>query len=150
MINAEYFAVTNDVLLPPENPGPAATIVAGIRGVHIAEMGRLYTAATRVYSTYHNVDQSFKNMIIDAFEDQYLNAFSDKIIGYANCTSLQLLAHLLTLYPMIAPTELTQNYERLNTPYDPNQPIDNLFQQILDARDWWTTVWRCDDRKCCV
>jgi hypothetical protein len=35
---------------------------------------------------------------------------------------------------MIAPTELTQNYERLNTPYKPNQPIETLFQQIQDAR----------------
>jgi hypothetical protein len=35
---------------------------------------------------------------------------------------------------MIAPTELTQNYERLNTPYNPNQPIEMLFQQIQDAR----------------
>jgi hypothetical protein len=35
---------------------------------------------------------------------------------------------------MIAPTELTQNYERLNTPYDPNQQIETLFQQIQDAR----------------
>jgi hypothetical protein len=34
---------------------------------------------------------------------------------------------------MIAPTELTQNYERLNAPYDPNQPIEMLFQQIQDA-----------------
>jgi hypothetical protein len=37
---------------------------------------------------------------------------------------------------MIAPTELTQNYERLNTPYDPNQPIETLFQQIQDARSF--------------
>jgi hypothetical protein len=36
---------------------------------------------------------------------------------------------------MIAPTELTQNFERLNTPYYPNQPIETLFQQIQDA---WT------------
>jgi hypothetical protein len=35
---------------------------------------------------------------------------------------------------MITPTELTQNYERLNTPYDPNLPIETLFQQIQDAR----------------
>jgi hypothetical protein len=35
---------------------------------------------------------------------------------------------------MIVPTELTKNYERLNTPYDPNQPIEILFQQIQDAR----------------
>jgi hypothetical protein len=35
---------------------------------------------------------------------------------------------------MIAPTELTQNYERLNTMYDPNQLIESLFQKIQDAR----------------
>jgi hypothetical protein len=35
---------------------------------------------------------------------------------------------------MIVPTELTRNYERLNTPYDPNQPIETLFQQFQDAR----------------
>jgi hypothetical protein len=39
-----------------------------------------------------------------------------------------------TKYAMIAPTELTQNYERLDTPYDPNQPIKTLFQQIQDAQ----------------
>jgi hypothetical protein len=109
MTNAEHLAVANDVFLPPENPGPAATIVAEMTGVHIAEMGWLHTAETSIYRTYHNVDQAFKKMIIVAFEDQYLNALSDEIVGYANCTSLQLLTHLLTYYTMIAPTELTQN-----------------------------------------
>jgi hypothetical protein len=40
---------------------------------------------------------------------------------------------------MTPPTELTQNYERLNTPYDLNQPIENLFQQIQDARAFAVT-----------
>jgi hypothetical protein len=73
-------------------------------------------------------------MIIEAFDDAYLNALWEEVVGYANCTSLDLLTHLLTLYAMIATTELTQNYERLNTPYDPNQPIETLLQQIQDAR----------------
>jgi hypothetical protein len=93
-----------------------------------------------VYRTYHNVDQAIKKLIIEAFDDAYLNALSDEIVGYANCTSLQLLTHLLTYYAMIAPTELTQNYERLNTPYDPNQPIETLFQQIQDARAFAVAV----------
>jgi hypothetical protein len=87
-----------------------------------------------VYRTNHNVDQAIKKMIQEAFEDAYLNALSNEVVGYANCTSLDLLARRLTFYAMIAPTELTQNYERLNTPYNPNQPIETLFQQIQDAR----------------
>jgi hypothetical protein len=87
-----------------------------------------------VYRTYHNVDQAIKKLITESFDDAYLNALSDEIVGYANCTSLQLLTHLLTYYAMITPTELTQNYERPNTPYDTNLPIETLFQQIQDAR----------------
>jgi hypothetical protein len=86
-----------------------------------------------VYLTYHNIDQAIKKLIIKSFDDAYRNALLDEIVGYTNCTSLQLLTHLLTYYAMIAPTELTQNYKRLNTPYDPNQPIKTLFQQIQDA-----------------
>jgi hypothetical protein len=37
-------------------------------------------------------------------------------------------------YARITPIELTQNYERLNTPYDPNQAFKNRFQHIQDAR----------------
>jgi hypothetical protein len=95
---------------------------------------QLHLEAAQVYGTYHNVDQAIKKLIIEAFHDAYLNALSDEVVGYANCTSLDILTHLLTYYAMIAPSELTQNYECLNTPYDPNQPIETLFQQIQDAR----------------
>jgi hypothetical protein len=86
-----------------------------------------------VYRTYHNVDNAIKKLIIESFDNAYFNALSDEIVGYVNCTSLQLLTHLLTYYAMIAPTELTQNYERPNTPYDPNLLIETLFQKVQDA-----------------
>jgi hypothetical protein len=134
MTNEEYFASVVDVFPVPDNPGPSAAVVAGMTAAVIAETTRLHREATQVYRTYHNVDQAFKKLIIESFDKAYLNALLDQIVGYANCTSLQFLTHLLTYYAMIAPTELTQNYERLNTPYDPYQPIEMLFQQIQDAR----------------
>jgi hypothetical protein len=134
MTNEEYFAIAVDVFPVPNNPGPSAAIEAGMTAAVIAETTRLHREATQVYRTYHNVDQDIKRLIIESFDDAYLNALSDEIMGYANCTSLQLLTHLLTYYAMIAPTELTQNYERLSTPYDPNLLIETLFQQIQDAR----------------
>jgi hypothetical protein len=108
--------------------------VAGTTAAVIAETTRLHCEATQVYRNCHNVDQAIKKLLIEAFDDAYVNALSDEIVGYANCASLQILTHLLTYYAMIAPTELSQNYERLNTPYRPNQLIETLFQQIQDAR----------------
>jgi hypothetical protein len=136
MTNEEYFAVAVDVFPVPNNPGPSAAVVAGMTASVIAETTRLHREATQVYRTYHNVDQAINKLIIESFDDAYLNALSDEIVGYANCTSLQLLTHLLKYYAMISSTELTQNYERLNAPYDPNQPIETLFQQIQDARSF--------------
>jgi hypothetical protein len=134
MTNEEYFTIVVDVLPVPNNPGPSAAVVAVMTAAVIAETTRLNRQATQVYRTCHNVDQAIKKLIIESFDDAYINALSDKIVGYANCTSLQLLTHLLTNYAMIAPNELTHNYERINTPYDPNQLIETLFQKIQDAR----------------
>jgi hypothetical protein len=133
MTNEEYFAIAVDVFPVPNNPGPSATVVAGMTAAVIAETTRLHLEATQVYHTYHNVDHAIKKLIIESFDDAYLNALSDEIMGYSNCTSLQLLTHILIYYAMIAPTELTQNYKRLNTTYDPNLPIETLFQKIQDA-----------------
>jgi hypothetical protein len=130
MTNEEYFAIAVNVFPIPNNPGPSASVVTCMMAAVIAETTRLHREATQVYRTYHNVDQAIKKLIIESFDDAYHNALSDEIVGYTNCTSLQLLTHLLTYYTMIAPTELTQNYERLHIPYDPNQPIETLFQQI--------------------
>jgi hypothetical protein len=127
MTNKEYFAIAADVFPLPDNPGASPEVVAGTTASVIAELTRLHREATQVYRTYHNVDQAIKKLIIEAFDAAYLNALSDEVVGYANCTSFDILTHLLMFYTMIAPTELTQNYERLNTPYDPNQPIETLF-----------------------
>jgi hypothetical protein len=134
MTNEEYFAVAVDVFPVPNNPGPSAAVVAGMMAAVILETTRLNKESTQMYRTYHNVDQAINKLIIESFDDAYLNALSDENVGYANCTSLQLLTHLLTYYAMIDPTELTHNYEHLNAPCDPNQPIEMLFQQNQDAR----------------
>jgi hypothetical protein len=134
MTNEEYFAIAADVFLIPDNPKTSPTVVVAMTAAVIAELTQLHREATQVYRTYHNVDQAIKKLILEAFDDAYLNELSDEVVGYANCTSLDLLTHLLTFYAMIARTELTQNYEHLKTPYDPNQPIEMLFQQIQDAR----------------
>jgi hypothetical protein len=134
MTNEEYFDIAADVFPLPDNTGASPKVVVGMTAAVITELTRLHREATHVYHTYHNVDQAIKKMILEAFDDAYLNALSSEVVGYANYTSLDLLTHILTFYAMIAPTELTQSYERLNTPYDPNQPIETLFQQIQDAR----------------
>jgi hypothetical protein len=134
MTNGEYFALATDVFTDPYNRGATPVQPDKATAALIAEANQVHNEATHVYRTYNNVNEAFKKLIIDAFKHQFLNALSDEVVGDANSTSLDLLTHLLTYYAMTAPMELTRNYERLNTPYDPNQRIESLFQQIQDAR----------------
>jgi hypothetical protein len=86
MTNEEYFSIVVDVFPVPAYPGPSAAVVPGMTAATIAETTRLHREATQVYHTYHNVDQAIKKLIIESFDDAYLNALSDEIVGYANCT----------------------------------------------------------------
>jgi hypothetical protein len=98
MSNAEYFAVATYMFPSPANPEAAAEIVMGMTALQITETNRLHTEVTHVYCAYHNVNQEFKTLMINAFEDPYLNALSDEIVGYTNCTSPQFASHLLTCF----------------------------------------------------
>jgi hypothetical protein len=77
MKNEEYFAAALDGFPIPNNPGPSAAVVACMMAAVIAEMTRLHKKATQVYRTYRNVDQDIKKLIIESFDDAYLNALSD-------------------------------------------------------------------------
>jgi hypothetical protein len=73
MTNQEYFAVAVDVFPVPNNPGPSAAVVAGMTASVIAETTKPHKELTQVYHTYHNVDQAIKKLIIESFDDTYLN-----------------------------------------------------------------------------
>jgi hypothetical protein len=96
MTNDEYLALATDVFTAPENPIATPVHTKNATAEHITEANRAHKEATRVYRTYNNPNQAFKKLIIDAFEDQFLNALSDEVVGYENCTSLNLITHLLT------------------------------------------------------
>jgi hypothetical protein len=94
MTNEEYFAIAVEVFPIPNSPGPSAAVVKGMMAAVIVDMTRLHREATQVYRIYHNVDHAIKKLIMKSFDDAYLNALSDDFVGYASCTSLQLLTHL--------------------------------------------------------
>jgi hypothetical protein len=74
MTNEEHFAIAVDIFPVPINRGPSAAVVAGMMAAVIAETTRIHREATQVYRTYHSVDQAIKKLIIESFDDAYLNA----------------------------------------------------------------------------
>ena len=66
----------------------------------------------------------------------FISAISNRHIGYANITTLQILTHLYNIYTIIRDLDLTDNKERIEAAYDINMLIETLFEKIEDTVEY--------------
>ena len=117
----------------PINPGATAVIPAASTAAQITSIRKAHDDATKAFHQYVNVDKALKQQLIEAVDDLYLKALRNKYVGFSNQTFLTMIAHLYLHYAKISPTDLSLNDQAMKKPYDPNLPIENLFEQINDA-----------------
>ena len=63
----------------------------------------------------------------------YYKSLKHAHTGYANVTLRQLLDHLVTTYAAIDQFDLENNQDKMTACYDPNTPIETLFEQITEC-----------------
>ena len=63
----------------------------------------------------------------------YYKTLKHTHIGYVNVTLRKLLDHLVTTYAAIDQFDLEKNQEKMTAHYDPNAPIETLFEKITDG-----------------
>ena len=63
----------------------------------------------------------------------YYKALKHTHTGYTNVTLRQHLDHLITTYAAIDQFDLEKNQEKMTARYDPNAPIETLFEKITDG-----------------
>ena len=86
-------------------------------------------------NAYIATDKALKSQIIQALDDLYLKALTHRITGYANVSTRGILEHLYAAYGKMTPQDLQHLDEYMKTTYEPHMPIENLFDQIENARD---------------
>ena len=121
---------------PPTNPGQHPVIPAGSTGPQIADIRRQHEEAFEEFKTYSNTDKALKSQLIAAVDEKFIRGLRNKYVGYANVTTLQLLNYLYENYAKITHNNLRENDQRMNAPYDPNEPIEVLIDQIEDGIDY--------------
>jgi hypothetical protein len=94
---------------------------------------REHKANTNLFKEYIATDKALKQQVIAAVDAMYLKPLRNRITGFATATTLEMLTHLYTSYGRLTPADLQGNDTRLHNPYDPNQPIKSLSNQIEDA-----------------
>ena len=64
-----------------------------------------------------------------------MQVLRDLLTGYTGVTTRAMLEHLYSTYGDITANELADNHQKINTPYNPNKPFENLVDQINEATE---------------
>jgi hypothetical protein len=66
----------------------------------------------------------------------YLEILNDNMVGYANISARGILDHLFETYSNITAVDLEINFEHMRQAWDPQQPLETLFEHIQDCADY--------------
>jgi hypothetical protein len=132
-----YINITGHVFIPPNNPGPTAVIPRNLRlSAQINELVRQHANDLRIFHEYTRTDQALKQQLLGAFDEMYTKSLSNRHTGFATISTYDIIQHLYQTYGMISQVNIKDNTTRMNEPYDPTLPIENLFDQIETAAEY--------------
>jgi len=84
----------------------------------------------QTFNTYQAVDQALRNLLLAAIPHVYVNSLSHDITGFGNVSALTIMTSLWERDGTITQAELAENLTRMSSPWNPPQPIEDLFLQL--------------------
>jgi hypothetical protein len=66
----------------------------------------------------------------------YIEILNDDLVGFANTTSRDTIDHPCLYYGSITAVDIEQNFENMRKAWDPQQPVETLFNKIQDYVDF--------------
>jgi hypothetical protein len=129
---AKYLAITGNIaFVPPLNPPLQPEQAVGATGPQITEANRLHLELKQTFNnSYHAFNQALRNLILAAVPPVYVNSLSHNITGFGNVSALTIMTSLWERYGMITQAELAENITGMSSPWNPPQPIEDLFLQL--------------------
>ena len=118
------------------NPGPAPdpdAIVAASSATKIADLYKAYALQSNTYSEFIAAERISVKLALDSMAEIYYKALKHTHIEYVNVTLRKLLDHLVTTYAATDQFYLEKNQEKMTARYNPNAPIETLFEKITGS-----------------
>ena len=94
----------------------------------------IYKEQQRALREYLAVDAKLKQVIVNAVKETYLTALEDDEVGLGPVTSKALLAYIVNEYGAVTLEDLDANREKLNEPWNSEQPIRMLWDRIKECQ----------------
>jgi hypothetical protein len=134
MNNAAYVVRATVPFVVPVHPGPAPVHAVAATAAQIAETIRAYNQQLAEHTLYHRVSTELKSQILTAVEATYLRELENVDFGFADVTPQEMLQHLQTNYAVLTPEALEANRTSLSDPWNPDEPLENLWRKIFEVQ----------------
>ena len=118
----------------PVHPGPAPVTPVNATAAQITEANRLFLVAQNEYALYIATLSALRNCLIIAIPAQYIAMLKHPTLGFATVSPRAILAHINTQYGHVGPDDLTANDAKLKKPWDPTEPIENLWTLLQQVQ----------------
>jgi hypothetical protein len=139
MTDAAYIAISGGIpFVAPVHPGIAPVHAANATQFQITETNRQYEANVKIFNVFMQCCLKLKQQILAAVDHLYTQALEDEDFGYAQVEPIDLLDHLWDIYGTVTPEEIEKNRTRLIKPWNPDEPLEKLWQRISDIRQFAT------------
>jgi hypothetical protein len=124
----------------PAAPGWGPEVIAASTSAQISAARHFWEENVQTFCTYNTVEQSIKKQIITVFEPMYLDILNDDIFGFAYTSAREILDHLFLSCGSITDVDLEHNFKNTSKAWEPQQPVETLFNQIQDCADYAEAV----------
>ena len=132
---AVYATLSYFTSVLPVNPGPEPNIPASATRATISNLCYHHAVATKICTEYENTNKALRQLLLASMDEIYVQSLRHKYIGYGKTTTCALLENLYSAYANISASALQDNDARLRDPYNSNQPIDTLINQVESVVD---------------
>lgn len=130
--DADYIARVGVAFVIPVHPGPPPVAVGTSAAISVAI--RAYTDALDDMTLYTNLRAALTAQILTAVNPSFLSALEDPDFGFGDVTPLAMLEHLRAEYGTMTPEELELNRAALSTPWNFDDPIEDLWANLANIQ----------------
>jgi hypothetical protein len=134
MTPAAYFVRAQAAFLVPVHPGGAPTHAVAASAATIAENIRLFNQEVTQHTLYYRVSTELTSQILRAVDNIYLRELEDPEFGYGDVSPHTMIQHLDDNYAVLTPEALEANRTALSDPWNPDEPIENLWTKMFEIQ----------------
>ena len=134
MADANYTALTGQAFIAPIHPGDTPIHAVAATNAQIMETNHQFLADHSEHKLFLMVSQELKKQLLAAIATIYLLPLQHETLGFTTVLCAAMLTHLSATYGVITPDQLKDNCDKLEAPWNPNDPIEGLWKCIHECQ----------------